>query len=188
MIEKLSGPASSGQYEEIIFDLPGPWKTGKWNYVIFTKKDDTQWCGCFREQDNPSFEIAELPEKNIACIISGGHGYIVDVENKKKIKSLSIERITDVLADEKEGIFYIARWYDLHYVDNNLAEVPIALSFAADGILFKSANNRSVNLEVTEIGAELSINNNYYLDLDKKGVLEQGHNFLSKFLKWIRKN
>jgi len=41
--------------------------------VKFTKKDGTQWCGCFREQDNPNFLVAELKEKGIACVISGGH-------------------------------------------------------------------------------------------------------------------
>ena len=39
MTEKLDGAPISGEYEEILFDLPGPWREQIWHYVKFTTKE-----------------------------------------------------------------------------------------------------------------------------------------------------
>ena len=86
MTEKLNGPPISGEYEEILFDLPGPWREQIFHYVKFTTKDGLEWVGGFREKDNHNFKVGELENKGIACVVSGGHGYLVDIETTITIK------------------------------------------------------------------------------------------------------
>lgn len=169
MNEKLKAPAISGEYEEILFDLPGPWREQIWNYVKFTTKDGLEWVGEFRGKDNHSFLVAELENKEIACVVSGGHGYIVNIEQKKKIKDLTTERIIDLTADEKTESFYISRYWDLKLVDKDFNEIDIPVPIDCDGIFFKEIANRQVILEIEErVYDEFIQNRDWYIDLDER--------------------
>lgn len=88
MTEKLNGAPISGEYEEILFDLPGPWREQVWHYVKFTTKEGLELVGGFREKDNHNFLVAELENNGIVCVVSGGHGYVVDIEKNRKSKTL----------------------------------------------------------------------------------------------------
>ncbi len=115
-IEKLQGLPLSGEYEEIIFDLPDEWKQESWNFVKFTKTDGTIWCGEFREKWDQNFLIADLPNIGIACVVSGRHGYIIDIEKKEKIKDLDIEPIIDIYADMDSNTFYISSYWEIKLI------------------------------------------------------------------------
>jgi len=121
--EKLQEIPLSGEYEEIIFDLPEPWRGQTWNYVKFTMTDGTVWCGEFREKQDSGFLLADLPDKGIACVVSGGHGFIIDIDKKEKIKDLDTEPIIDIYADRDTNTFYISSYWHLHFIDNELNEV-----------------------------------------------------------------
>ncbi len=43
--KKLHRTPMSGEYEEIIFDLPAPWKKESWNYVKFTTSNEIDLTG-----------------------------------------------------------------------------------------------------------------------------------------------
>ena len=174
MTEKLNGPPISGEYEEILFDLPGPWREPIWHYVKFTTKDGLEWVGGFREKDCHNFLVAELENKGIVCVVSGGHGYLVDIEKKQKIKDLETESIIDMATDTKTESFYISRWWDLKLVDKEFNEIDIHVPIDCDGIFFKTKNGRELNLEIEEIGADLIKNHDYYVDLDERKIKKRG--------------
>jgi hypothetical protein len=174
MTEKLNGPPISGEYEEILFDLPEPWREQVWHYVKFTTEDGLEWVGGFREKDNHNFLVAELENNGIVCVISGGHAYIVDVERKKKIKDLETDTIIDLTTDPKTDSFYISRWSDLKIVDKELNEIDIQVPIDCDGIYFKEIDGRELNLEVEEIGADLIKNRDHYVDLDERKIKKRG--------------
>src|SRR5690606_37756159 len=123
--EKLNSIPISGKYEEIIFDLPEPWRGQSWNFVKFTLSDGTIWCGQFREKEKGNFYIANLPVIGIACVVSGGHGFIIDIDKKEKIKDLKTEPIIDVFADEETNTFYISSWWSLNLIDEKFKEIDI---------------------------------------------------------------
>lgn len=174
MIEKLNGPPDSGEYEEILFDIPGPWREQVWHYVKFTTKDGIEWVGGFREKDHHNFIVAELEERGIACVVSGGHGYLVDIERKQKIKDLETDTIIDLITDPKSESFYISRWWDLKIVDKEFNEIGIKVPIDCDGIYFKEKKGRELNLEIEEIGADIIKNLDYYVDLDERKIKKRG--------------
>lgn len=174
MTEKLNGPPISGEYEEILFDLPGPWREQIFHYVKFTTKDGLEWVGGFREKDNHNFKVGELENKGIACVVSGGHGYLVDIEKKQKIKDLETDTIIDLTTDPKTESFYISRWWDLKLIDKDFNEIDIQVPIDCDGIFFKEKNGRELNLEIEEIGADLIKNQDYYVDLDERKIKKRG--------------
>lgn len=174
MTEKLNGPPISGEYEEILFDIPGPWREQIWHYVKFTTKDGIEWVGGFREKDIHNFIVMELENKGIVCVVSGGHGYLVDIEKKQKIKDLETDFIVDLTTDPKTESFYISRCWDLKLVDKEFNETDVQVPIDCDGIFFKEKKGRELNLEIEEIGADLIKNYHYYVDLDERKIKKRG--------------
>jgi hypothetical protein len=168
--EKLQGIPLSGDYEEIIFDLLEPWREQTWNYVKFTMTDGTVWCGEFREKQDSGFLLSELPDIGIACVVSGGHGYIIEINKKEKIKDLDTEPIIDIYADGVTNTFYVSSYWDLHLIDNELNEIDLPIPIGCDGIFFKGANGRILNLEIEEIGADMTKNIEYHIDLNERKI------------------
>lgn len=168
--EKLQEIPLSGEYEEIIFDLPEPWRGQTWNYVKFTKTDGTVWCGEFREKQDGCFLLSELPDIGIACVVSGGHGYIVDINKKEKIKDLNLEPIIDVYADRETNTFYISSYWSLMLIDCVLNEIDMPIPIGCDGIIFNRAEGRILGLEIEEIGAGMTKIIDYYVDLNERKV------------------
>jgi len=168
--EKLQGIPLSGEYEEIIFDLPEPWRAQTWNYVKFTMTDGTVWCGEFREKQDSGFLLSELPDIGIACVVSGGHGYIIDINKKEKIKDLDTEPIIDIYADRVTNTLYVSSYWDIHLIDNELNEIDLPIPIGCDGIFFKGANGRILNLEIEEIGADMTKNIEYQIDLNERKI------------------
>ena len=166
MIKQLNNPPTSGQYEEIIFDLPDPWRGQNWHYVLFTMTNGQEWCGHFREKESNNFLIAELTDINIACIISGGHGYIIDVNKKEKVKDLDSDVIVSLTSDNISSCFIISTYWYIQRVDNNFIEMEINLPILADGINFLEITDRQLFLDIEEIGADMKRNQDYYLDLN----------------------
>ena len=166
--EKLKAIPNSGEYEEIVFDLPGEWKEEAWNFVKFTQSDGTEWCGEFREKQDSNFLLADLPDKGIACVVSGGHGYIIDIDKKEKIRDINTEIIIDLFADILTNTFYISSWWALIIIDNEWNEIGIPIPIQCDGIFFKGNNDRKLKLEIEEIGAGMTKNFDYYVDLNDR--------------------
>lgn len=170
MFEKLNAPPISGEYQEILFDIPGPWRQQVWHYVKFTSKDGLEWVGNFRGKDSHNLLVEELENSGIACVVSGGHGYIIDIERKEKIKDLETETIIDLTTDQETNSFYISRWWDLKVVDKEFKEIDIRIPIDCDGIFFKELNERELNLEIEEIGTELDRIKDFYIDLDERKI------------------
>ena len=166
--EKLNTIPISGEYEEIIFDLPEPWRGQTWNYVKFTMTNGKVWCGEFREKQNGVFLLSELPGIGIACVVSGGHGYIIDIDKKEKIRDINTEIIIDLFADILTNTFYISSWWSLIIIDNKWNEIDIPIPIQCDGIFFKGNNDRKLKLEIEEIGAGMIKNFDYYVDLNDR--------------------
>lgn len=164
MTTKLDRPPTSGQYEEIMFDLADTWRGQNWHYVLFTTTNGQEWCGHFREKEGSNFMTAELPDKNIACVVSGGHGYIIDIDKKEKIKDLASDMIISLASDNKSS-FIIATYWNLQRVDSSFTETDIKLPIQTDGIYFLDTKDKKLFLDIEEIGADMKRNKDYYLDL-----------------------
>jgi hypothetical protein len=170
--EKIKGIPLSGEYEEIIFDLPEPWREDSWNYVKFTTTDWIDWCGVFRQYQGSNFLLGVLPEKGIACVVSGGHAYIIDIDNKEKIKDIKFDVIIDLYADKQTNTFYISSWWDVVKIDDKLNEIQVPVPLECDGIFFKETNERTLKLEIEEIGMEHNKNLDYSIDLNEGRIIK----------------
>jgi hypothetical protein len=168
-VKRLEGIPTSGDYDEIIFDLDGPWKGDKWNYALFTTSNYDEWLGMFRDKDLANFKVAEL-SNGTACIISGGHGFVVDIDKRTRRKDLKTERIIDIISDNETESFFISTWYSLTRVTKHLDEIDIILPIQADGIYFNGVKGRKLNLEIEEIGADMKKTKDYFLDLTEMAV------------------
>jgi hypothetical protein len=165
MLQLLNDIPISGQYEEIYFDIDDAWNGQTWNYVLFTTREGDSWVGHFRAHDGKDFKVAELKSTNIVCVVSGGHGYIVDIDQKVKIKDLHTEIILDLKSDQDSNSFFISTYWSVIRIDKNLQEREIDLSVGVDGIYFLNIIDRKLFLKLDEVGTDLETNYDYYIDL-----------------------
>jgi len=166
MTTQLASPPTSGQFEEVFFDLQEPWRGQNWHYVLFTTTDGQEWCGHFREKESNNFLVAELSDKNISLIVSGGHGYIIDIDKKEKIKDIDSSTIISIKADNLSNSFFVATYWDITKIDSELNEIELPLPFEADGIYLNEIKDKKLEIEIEEIGADLKRNNEYFIDLN----------------------
>jgi hypothetical protein len=166
MITKLKYTPISGKYEEIIFDFPGAWRKPNWNYVLFETNEMDEWCGAFRSEESKSFALSENKLKNIACIISGGHGFIININTKEKIKDIDSIMLDNIEFDENSESFIISTFWQIIRIDSDLKETLIDLPIEADGIHFTFKSENKLNIEIEEINSKHTKNNDYYLDLN----------------------
>ncbi|MBL7837983.1 MAG: hypothetical protein JNM67_10735 [Bacteroidetes bacterium] len=165
-LQQLEHPPASGQYHEVFFDLKETWRGQNWHYVLFTSKEGHVWCGHFREKESNNFLVAELTDNNISLIVSGGHGYIVDINKREKIKDIDSSAIISIKADDLSSSFFVATYRDITKIDNELNEIELDLPFDADGIYLKEIKDRKLEIEFEEIGADMTRNNEYFIDLN----------------------
>lgn len=165
MIKQLENLPNSGQYEEILFDLADSWRGKNWHYVLFTMTNGQKWCGHFRGYDSNNFLTAVLESINVSCVISGGQGYIIDIDNKVKIKDIDESMIISLSYDNPSSSFIISTYWDIRRIDSTFNETEISLPIKADGIHFMGNHDGIVDLEIEEIGPELNMNRSYYIDL-----------------------
>lgn len=166
MKTQLENPPTSGQYEEVFFDLQEPWRGLNWHYVLFTTSEGQEWCGHFREKESNNFLVAELPDNNISLIVSGGHGYIVDIDKREKIKDVDSSIIISIKADDLSNCFYVATYRNIIKIDSELNEIELHLPCDADGIYLNEINDRKLEIEIEEIGADMKRNKEYFIDLN----------------------
>ena len=171
----LDKPPISGQYEEIFFELDDEWRGQNWHYVLFSTSDGQEWCGHFREKESNNFLMAELQDKKHACVVSGGHGYIIDIDKKAKIKDLNTDKIISLASDNLSS-FIIATYWNIHRIDKDFNELEINLPMQADGIHFLDIKDKRLLLEIEEIGADMKRNNGFYIDLNEWTIKNTGHN------------
>jgi hypothetical protein len=165
LIKILDKPPLSGDYEEILFDLPGPWREPIWNYAIFRTSNGFEWCGVFRAKSSNNFLIAEFAKTNISCIVSGGHGYIIDINQKIKVADVITEPIRSIMADQDSKSFIIARDWDIKRIDANLKESDISFPRQIDNINLIQIKDLKLSFEFHEIGVDNTCISDYYIDL-----------------------
>lgn len=165
-IEKLNKPPISGDYEEILFDLPSPWREPLWNYVLFATSSGQKWCGGFRAKDKTNFLVTKFDRKEIACVVSGGHGYIIDIDKKTKISDLKSDMIQDIIIDNNSDSIIISTYWDIKRIDSDFNENILVMPKQVDGIIFKEIIDNKLSFEFTEIGASMIKNSEYYVDLN----------------------
>ena len=137
---------------------------------MFTTTEGQEWCGHFREKESNNFLIAELSDNNIALIVSGGHGYIVDIDKRQKIKDIDSSTIISIKADDLSSSFYVATYWDITKIDKEFNEIELSLPFDADGIYLKGIKDRKLEIEIEEIGADMKRNNEYFIDLSDETI------------------
>lgn len=170
MIQALEKIPTSGQYEEVIFDVPWSWNGESWNFVLFTTSDSQEWCGHFRWFWSNHLLVAELSNKNIACVISGSHWYLINIDKKEKIKDISSYPISWIISDEISSSFIVSTFYDITQINEEWEEIDLILPDQADWIVLKEYKNRKINLEIEFICASERFNNDYYIDLDEMTI------------------
>lgn len=132
----LRSTPPSGECEEVIFELETPGRGSGWNYVLFATTDYDEWVGVFRDGGLSNIKAATL-SNGTACIVSGGHGYIIDIESKRKIKDLGTERIIEVVSDNQTNSFLISTWHKLVQASKELKEVELKIPIRVDSVHFE---------------------------------------------------
>jgi len=166
MVELLNNIPPSGLYMEFFFEQESNFKGNRWEYVLFTKKDGEKWLGHFRCNDYNYSNVKELSCNDIGCIVAGGEGYLIDIENKKLISIVKSNPILDVFSDEPTCIIYIIGFGDVVRISKDFQETTLALPIRADGIKFKEVLDRKLFLEIEEIGGMETLNTDFYINLD----------------------
>jgi len=131
-------------------------------WIEFVNNDSENWFGCF-SCDYPSVLNKVLVDKDnkSAFIVSGGIGYLVDINNRiLKHKTDDLPLIESLILTNDPDYFIAGTFYSIYVFDTDKLIQVITTNMFIDGIYFKSQIGRKV------IGDLASAENQYESKLD----------------------
>lgn len=160
----LTNTPTSGESPEFYFGEH--FRQALW--VEFVDNEYEKWIGCF-ECDYPSGlnEVLFDKENKSAFIISGGIGYLIDIENRKlKYKTEENPLIESVILTTNPDYFIAGTFYCIYVFDNEKLVKEVLADELVDGIYFKRQVDRKAIGDLASIENQFEFNLDFDLDLD----------------------
>ncbi len=131
-------------------------------WIEFVNNDSEKWFGCF-SSDYPSVlnKVLVDKENKSAFVVSGGTGYLVDINNRI-IKHRTEEHplIESLIQTKAPDYFVVGTFYSIYVFDTDKLIQEISPNMTIDGIYLKSQIGRKA------IGDLASAENQYESKLD----------------------
>jgi len=160
----LTNTPTSGESSEFYFGEH--FRKSLW--VEFVDNEYEKWIGCF-ECDNPKGlnEVLVDKENKSALIISGGIGYLIDIENRKlKYKTEENPLIESVILTTNPDYFIAGTFYCVYVFDSEKLITEVLADELVDGIYFKRQVERKAVGDLASIENQFEFNLGFELDLD----------------------
>ena len=137
-------------------------------WVEFVDNEYEKWIGCF-QCDYPKLlnEVLVDNENKSAFVVSGGIGYLIDIENRKlKYKTEENPLIESVILTTNPDYFIAGTFYCVYIFDNEKLIKDISADELVDGIYFKRQVDRKAVGDLASIENQFEFNLDFELDLD----------------------
>jgi len=164
-------------------------------WVEFVDNEYEKWIGCF-QCDYPKLlnEVLVDKENKTAFVVSGGIGYLIDIENRKlKYKTEDNPLIESVILTTNPDYFIAGTFYCVYVFDNEKLIKDLSADELVDGIYFKHQVDRKAVGDLASIENQFEFNLDFELDLDTfeltvdRSMIEK-HNDTAKKIKQDEKN
>ena len=164
-------------------------------WVEFVDNEYEKWIGCF-QCDYPKLlnEVLVDKENKSAFVVSGGIGYLIDIENRKlKYKTEDNPLIESVILKTNPDYFIAGTFYCVYVFDNEKLIKDLSADELVDGIYFKHQVDRKAVGDLASIENQFEFNLDFELDLDTfeltvdRSMIEK-HNDTAKKIKQDEKN
>lgn len=137
-------------------------------WIEFVNNNSEKWFGCF-SNDHPSVlnKVLVDKENKSAFVVSGGIGYLVDIDNKIiKHKTADYPLIYSLIQTNDPDYFIAGTFFSIYVFDADKLIQEITPNIPVDGIYFKNQISRKA------IGDLASNKNQYKSNLDFEFDLE----------------
>jgi len=164
-------------------------------WVEFVDNEYEKWIGSF-QCDYPKLlnEVLVDKENKTAFVVSGGIGYLIDIENRKlKYKTEDNPLIESVILTTNPDYFIAGTFYCVYVFDNEKLIKDLSADELVDGIYFKHQVDRKAVGDLASIENQFEFNLDFELDLDTfeltvdRSMIEK-HNDTAKKIKQDEKN
>ena len=160
----LTNTPTSGESPELYFGEH--FRQTLW--VEFGDNEYEKWIGCF-QCDYPKLlnEVLVDKENKTAFVVSGGIGYLIDIENRKlKYKTEENPLIESVIFTTNPDYFIAGTFYCVYVFDHEKLIKDISADELVDGIYFKRQVDRKAVGDLASIENQFEFNLDFELDLD----------------------
>jgi hypothetical protein len=160
----LTNTPTSGEFPEFYFGEH--FRQTLW--VEFVDNEYEKWIGCF-QCDYPKLlnEVLVDMENKSAFVVSGGIGYLIDIENRKlKYKTEENPLIESVILTTNPDYFIAGTFYCIYVFDNENLIQEVLADDLVDGIYFKRQVDRKAVGDLASIENQFEFNLDFKLDLD----------------------
>ena len=133
-LEILTNIPESGSIDEVRFDA-----FGDCTWVKFVDADCIEWVGVFGQGWGGGVDACQN-SSGAAFVLSGGQGYVVDINSRKLISKTECDYLKKVISCDEENIFVAATDTDLRVYSD--AELIFSTErIASDGVNLSTFNN-----------------------------------------------
>ncbi|MBV5282511.1 MAG: hypothetical protein JZU53_08770 [Paludibacter sp.] len=160
----LTNTPTSGEFPEFYFGEH--FRKSLW--VEFVDKKYEKWIGCFEcNYPNVLNEVLVDKDNKSAFVVSGGIGYLIDIENRKlKYKTEENPLIESVILTTNPDFFIAGTFYCVYIFDNEKLIKEVLADDLVDGIYFKRQVDRKAAGDLASIENQFEFNLDFELDLD----------------------
>lgn len=150
----------SGQYKEIIYDIPSPWNSQNWTWVKFEEEDFNEWCGEFRGAPRA---VALSKKHNKILVLTSDYLYQVDCY-RGELTDYESQPPYQCLTVTPSGDFIIADYYGIEKIESTLNDkIPLKSPIKMDTVTFRGWTNNKLLITCDEF---LNWSNHVELELD----------------------
>lgn len=133
---------TSGSFEE--FHFGKSFCDSLW--IDFNISEDNHWIGCFsKSYENGLNKVLFDEIDKTCCVVAGGKGYLINVENKKVIFETEEHPLVESLVKSKEPNFYfLGNFYSIYVLDKNGLFKEIEPKIMVDGIYLEYQDRNKI--------------------------------------------
>jgi len=137
-------------------------------WIEFVNNDSEKWFGCF-SSDYPSVlnKVLVDKENKSAFVVSGGIGYLVDINNMiVKHKTEDHPLIESLIQTNDPDYFIAGTFYSIYVFDTDKFIQEISPNMTIDGIYFKNQIGRKATGDLASAENQYESNLDFEFDLD----------------------
>lgn len=156
-IKILESIPNSGEFKEIYFGKN--FNDSLW--IDFNLSEDNHWVGCFAKQhENGMDKVLFNKNEKTCCVITGGKGYLLNIENKTIIFETEKGFIESLAQSINPDYYFLGNYYSVYVLNKNGLIKEIFPDIMVDGIYLKHQKKNKI------IGKVDSLENFYEKPLD----------------------
>lgn len=141
----------SGEYKEIVYDVPSVWNSQEWTWVKFNSGDLEEWCGNFRGSPK---DVAISPKYNLVLVLTSDYLFELNCSTGE-LREFEDQTDFQCLTVSPSGDFIIANFNEIYLIKTSfLDRIPIPSPIDMYGIKFNGWASNKLLIECEDLATE----------------------------------